>query len=94
MGIQTYTSLINTIQEVIEDDSSEVSALIPTAILLGEERVYKDMDAKELTDEASAATSAVSNVSIAVSGIETLVSTGIDSNNFLYFKNVYYNGEK
>jgi hypothetical protein len=94
MGISTYTSLVHTLQEFIEDDSEEVSVMIPTAILLAEERLSKDLDLKQLTVDTSARTSAITNVSIAVSGIETRVSTGIDANSFLYFKNVYFNGEK
>ena len=94
MGLRTYTSIVNAIKQVIEDDSAEVTEYIPTAIFLAEERVAKDMDAKELTVETSAVTSAITNVTIGTSGLETEVSTGIDNDDFLYFKNVYYNGEK
>ena len=94
MGILTYTSLIRTIKDIIEDDSTEVSAFIPTAILLAQERVNKDIDTKKFARTTSVTTSMISNVSIGVSGYETIVSTCIQPQEFLSFRSVYFNGEK
>jgi len=46
--ITDYASLIQTIKDITEDDSSELSSYIPTAISLAEDRLVQELDLPEL----------------------------------------------
>lgn len=48
--ISNYTTLIQAIKDVVEDDGSELSSYIPTAIALAEERLMQELDFPELED--------------------------------------------
>lgn len=92
MSIETYTELKSAIAEIIEDDSVEVSAFIPKAIYIAEERLSRDLDLKTLHD--TTIVSVVTNTSIPGGGIETKVSTNITPTHFIEFNHIFQNGNK
>lgn len=61
--ITNYTTLVQAIKDVAEDDSNEFDSYIPTAIALAEERLLKELDLPELeTQETGTLTASVAFV--------------------------------
>lgn len=93
MGVQTYTSLVQTIKDIIEDDSSEVSDYVPTAVFLAEEILAKDLDMSRLEVTVSLQpTVSASAYNQAYTQLYP-VST-INDKDFLYFNHILQNGRK
>lgn len=92
MAITNYSELKLAISEALEDDSAEVSAFIPKAIYLTEERLSHALDMRTQIETTTA--SAFELVSIPGGGVETQVSTGIKDTDFVYFNDVFHCGTK
>lgn len=51
-SITNYTTLVEAIVAVTEDDGAEFAAYIPTAVDLAEERLFRELDLPELEEKA------------------------------------------
>lgn len=74
--ITNYSTLVQAVIEVTEDDSTELANYIPTAIALAEDLMFKDLDLPDLEIKAN---------SSLVTGTDTITKpTGYEFANYIY----------